>query len=290
MVPNSAGSPSDPVPPKLTLSQRLLAALPNLQRERTGATGANGAARRQPGGSANGTGEVLRPDAVMDANGSGAGATTASRLRDAFLKPPPVQGGSRPSGSRPSGTRPGGSRPDPYADTSLADLKHAMKYLDDRERTFPLFIGPLIAVLDVVLTIVALHSNPAVGHKNHVAPSSILALGIGSSVIALLVMVAAFYRRRSFTIFALLFAGYGGGFVTMIPSWFVAGWLFVRFNRMQKSVVARSGGPQARQRGGRGQAQRTTKPLFGRRDKTPEPTGPTANKRYTPPKPGTAGR
>lgn len=284
-MPNSAGSPSDPSPPKLTLSQRLLAALPNLQRERTNATNATnakGAARRQPGGAANGTDEVVRPDAVMDANCSGAGATTASRLRDAFLKPPSAQGSSGTGSSRPSG-----SRPDPYADTSLADLKHAMKYLDDRERTFPLFIGPLIAVLDIVLTIVALHSNPAVGHKNHVAPSSILALGIGSSVIALLVMVAAFYRRRSFTIFTLLFAGYGGGFVTMIPSWFVAGWLFVRFNRMQKSVVARSGGPQ---RGGRGQAQRPTKPLFGRRDKTPEPTGPAANKRYTPPKPGTAGR
>lgn len=265
-MPNT-GSPPEQVPPKLTLSQRLLAALPSLQRQP--------GARQGRTAAANSNDQTVRPDAVIEGNGSKTGPATGTRLR----------------GTATKATSAAGTRSDPYPDMSVADLKNAMKYLDDRERTFPLVIGPLLAILDLVLTVVALHSNPAVGHKNHVNPSSILALGVGSAVVALLVMVAAFYRRRSFTIFALLFAGYGGGFVTMIPSWFVAGWLFVRFNRMQKVVVARTGGPAAaRQRAARSRAERPARPLFGRKDKAPEPAGPPANKRYTPPKPGAGGR
>jgi hypothetical protein len=237
------------------LGQRILAALPSLQRD-------------GPGARAGATGRGAHAG-----DGTGAGRRG---VRGALLEP-------RAAGSAP--------RADPYEDMSVDELRHAMKHLDDRERVFPLFIGPLLAVLDLVLTIVTLHSNPAVGHKGHVAPSSILALGIGSAAVALVVVVAAVFRRRSFTIFALLFAGYGGGFVTMIPSWFVAGWLFVRFNRMQKSLVAKTGGPAAaRQRVGRERAERTGRPFFGRKEKAPPPSGPTPNKRYTPPKPVAGGR
>lgn len=278
-MPNSDGPPSNQVPPKLTVGQRILAALPNLQRDAT-PRAATTTARRRPAPSANGDAEVVRPDAVIDSGGtasdarSGATPTTGTRLRDAFTKPPPTAG----------------AKPDPYADVSTDQLRHAMKYLDDRERIYPLVIGPLLAILDIVLTIVTLHSNPAVGHKDHVSPSSIVALGAGSAVVALLVLVAAFYRRRSFTIFALLFAGYGGGFVTMIPSWIVAGWLFFRFNRMQKVVVNRTGGPAGRQRAAKARTDSQARPRLGRKDKTPPPTGPPANKRYTPPKPAAGGR
>lgn len=254
------------MPPKLTFSQRLLAALPSLQREQPGGI--------RPSGDAGTTRSeaAVRPDAVIGGGGAKAPDNgTGTRLRDAFLKPPS------------DATAP---RTDPYKDMSVPDLRNAMKHLDDRERVFPLFIGPLLAALDVALTIVTLHSNPAVGHKGHVAPSSILALGIGSAAVAMIVTVAAFFRRRSFTIFALLFAGYGGGFVTMIPSWFVAGWLFIRFNRMQRSLVAKTGGPAAaRQRAARNRTGGASRPLFGRKDKSPSPTGPAANKRYTPPRP-----
>lgn len=267
--------PEEQAPPKLTLGQRILTALPNLQREQNRV--ASRATTPRPsstpnegnGSSGDGGGDVVKPDAVID---RGTPPTTGTRLRDALLKPP--------SKSAPTKT-------DAYADMSVTDLRQAMKYLNERERGVPLLIGPLLAVLDIVLTVVTLHSNPPVGHKNHVDPGSILALGIGSAVVALLVVVAALLRRRSFTIFALLFAGYGGGLVTMVPSWVVAGWLFIRFNRMQKAVVARTGGPAAaRQAAAKRRAQRPpARPRLGRKEKAPEPTGPPANKRYTPPKP-----
>ncbi|HAM02351.1 MAG TPA: hypothetical protein DCQ30_09035 [Acidimicrobiaceae bacterium] len=260
--------------PKLTLGQRILTALPNLQRQphppAMRATSTRGGPTPTPrnGTSADVDGDVVRPDAVIGATGSSASGT---RLRDVFLKPP--------AGATTA-------KSDAYADMSVADLRQAMKYLDERERGIPLLIGPLLAVLDIVLTVVTLHTNPPVGHKHHADPGSILALGIGSAVVALLVVVAALSRRRSFTIFALLFAGYGGGLVTMVPAWVVAGWLFIRFNRMQKVVVARTGGPAAaRQAAAKRRAERSQpRPRLGRKEKTPEPTGPAANKRYTPPK------
>jgi hypothetical protein len=175
-----------------------------------------------------------------------------------------------------------------------------MKYLDDQERRYALLVGPLIGVLDIVLTFVTLHNNPPLhvhGHLNklHANPTSIVTLGVGSAVIACLVVLCAFFRRRSLTIFALLFAGYGGGLVTMLPSWAMAGWLFVHFSRMQKALkalggvrprgtvpgkprdAARAGASAARARSG------TRRERGGR--KQPVPTGPSSSKRYTPPKP-----
>ena len=176
---------------------------------------------------------------------------------------------------------------------SVDELRSAMKHLDARERRVAMFLGPLLAALDLAIMQVTLHDNPAVGHKGHAAPSTIWALGIGSAVLALVVLAAAFYRRRSFTIFALLFAGYGGGLVTMIPAWVAAGWLFIHFNRIQKVVVARTGGPAAaRQRAAQARGARSTdRPRLGsRREKAPPPPpGPAQSKRYTPPKP-TGGR
>jgi hypothetical protein len=268
-VPKAQGSPEQSLP-KLTLGQRILAALPSLEREPSTARSRSAAAgsNRRNGAAAGADGEVVRPDAVI----GGGSSTTGTRRRDALLRPPAAGTPAKPT--------------DAYADMSVADLRQAMKFLDPRERGVPLLIGPLLALLDIVLTVVTLHSNPAVGHKNHVDPGSILALGIGSAVIALLVVVAALLRRRSFTIFALLFAGYGGGLITMVPAWVVAGWLFVRFNRMQKVVVARTGGPAAaRQAAAKRRAERQqARPKLGRKEKAPEPAGPTASKRYTPPK------
>jgi hypothetical protein len=265
----------------LTFGQRILAALPNLQRERppvrpqqkaprSGAR--SGPATRHE--SAGEGAEVVQPDAVISPRE--AAGTTGSRLRDAFLKPP-QQGAKSPT--------------EIYAQMSVPDLRHAMKYLDDRERQVALFIGPLVGALDLALMFVTLHQhNPPVGHKGHFDPGQVVALGVGSAVVALLVVVAALARRRSFTLFALLFAGYGGSIVTLVPAWFAAGWLFIRFNRMQKVVVQKtrgtSGGRQPA--AAKGRADRTA-PRRGRKSKAPEPAGPPPSKRYTPPKP-TGGR
>lgn len=265
-------------PPKLTLGQRLLTALPDLQR-RPRPSPAKTPARRNGSASSNGSGskaEVIRPDAVS----SPASTSAGSRLRDALLKPPAS------TGARSTGV----ARSNPFADESVEELRRRMKYLDDRERRVALFVGPLMAALDIAIMFVGLHGNPVHG-KNHVSPSNYYTLGIGSAVLALVVVIAAYYRRRSFTIFALLFSGYGGGLVTMLPSWAVAGWLFVRFNKMQRALTAKTGGPPGRQGAGRqkpasGRAGATGRPRLGsKRTKAPEPAGPPRNKRYTPPKP-----
>lgn len=275
-MPTSQGEPPDALP-KLTLGQRILAALPSLQREqparpepaRTKAQPRGGTA--PPAAGDDGT-DVVRPDAVLSPKSPSAGG---GRLRDAFLKPPPP------------GTR---SPSEQYAQMSVPDLRHAMKYLDDRERRIALFVGPLVGALDLALMFVTLHQkNPPLHHKGHFDPGQVVALGVGSAVVAGLVVVAALVRRRSFTLFALLFAGYGGSVVTLVPAWATAGWLFVHFNRMQKVVVQKTGGAGGtRQASAKARADRAAA-RRGRKDKAPEPAGPPRNKRYTPPKPG-AGR
>ncbi len=274
------GDPDDQALPKLTLTQRLLAALPNLQRDPTASSGKAPSAGPSKAGSQVETeapgdtdDDVVRPDAVIGPNGSN-GSTTGSRLRDAFTKP------ATGNAKSPSSV---------YADMSVPELRESMKYLNPQERRIALAAGPLLAVLDLIATAVTIHDNPALGHKGHFDPGTQLVIGVASAVIALMVLVAAYYRRRSFTLFALLFCGYGGGLTTMIPAWFLAGWLFIHFNRMQKVVVRKTGGPAgARQAAAKARAERSPA-RRGSRQKTPEPVGPSPNKRYTPPKPG-AGR
>ena len=242
------------------------------------------------------TDEVIEPDEVVAPNGSSTNRTDASRTRT---------GGQTRSGA--GQTRPparGGTGTNPYEGMSRAELEHGMKYLDDQERRFALLVGPLLAVLDIILTLVTLHNNPPVhvhGHLNklHANPSTIVALGVGSAVIAGLVTVCAWFRRRSLTIFALLFSGYGGGLLTMLPSWAMAGWLFVHFSRMQKALRAIGGGTRPRGRvqakpgeaaraGAASARDRSRDRTVQRRDrgrKQPTPAGPSASKRYTPPRP-----
>ena len=284
-MPRSERTAPEGAPPRLTLTQRVLAALPDLQRRPRPAPSASPARRAatgRNGDGANGSAstadhDVVRPDAVS----LPASSTTGSRLRDAFLKPPSPSAASQRAGT---------ARPNPYAEDSPDELRRRMKYLDEPERRIALFIGPLMAALDIAIMFVGLHGNPAHG-KSHVSPANYYTLGIGSAVLALAVVVAAYFRRRSFTIFALLFSGYGGGLVTMLPSWVVAGWLFVRFNKMQRTLTAKTGGPPGRaganrQRQAPAKGAAAGRPRLGtKRTKTPEPAGPARNKRYTPPRP-----
>lgn len=262
--------------PKLSIGQRVLAALPNLQRDPVArSAGTRARAPRAGDGSAS-----------ASASANGGGAVTP----DAVLSPDTRTVGARSSGlGRVGGSR--SAKSEQYANMSVAELRHAMKYLDDRERALPMLIGPLLVVLDLVLTVVALHDNPAVHAKGHADPTSIVVVGIGSAVVAGLVLVSALIRRRSFTIFALLFSGYGGGLVTLLPAWVLAGWLFIRFNRIQKALVAKQGGPAAaRQAAAKDRSDRRSG--GGRRRTTkepPPPAGPSASKRYTPPKPTRSG-
>lgn len=240
-------APGDPRGlPKLTVGQRVLAALPNLQRQPRPTTGRPAPGRTTPGRSA--------------ASGAGGGASRTTNARSGAAQ-----------------------RPNPYAEWTVPELRERMKFLDPQERRVAMLIAPVLGGLDLWLTSLTLHNNPAVGHKGHTDPGQILWLGIASAAVALLVVVAAFFRRRSFTIFTLAFSGFGGGPVTVLPALFVMGWLLVRFNRMQKALYAKTGGGPAASR--EAAAKRRAERVAARKKgKAPEPAGPPPNKRYTPPK------
>ena len=278
-------------PPKLTVAQRFLAALPNLQGRRAAGDGGDGADHAANDSS---PAEKIAESDDREAGGEDVETVPASTARQRQR--------TRPAAA--------GTRPNPYGDWKPDQLRRAMKYLDDRERRLAIMAGPLLIGLNIALTFVTLHNNHKYvnGKLNKVyeSPSTILALGIGSAVVAGIVVVSAVVRRRSFTIFSLLFAGYGGGPITLLPAWGLAGWLFIRFNRMQKALRASEGvaSRSARGRGagrtssGRGRvpadprgaaragaAAGRDRVAARRRGKEPASAGPPQSKRYTPPKP-----
>lgn len=296
------GTTDEPVP-KLSIGQRILASLPNLEHQKRGVLG-----RSASGGDTTDTrvpsadeaedrstvvGEAIEPDDVIspaDDARPGSGGPP-SRLRDMFLKPPPP-------GQRARKT-------DPTSKMSNEEITHTIKRLDDRERFYALFAGPLGAAIGIVLTVGAIHLNPAVGHKGHVAENLIVFEGVTRVVLGGVVVLAALSRRRSLVGFTLLFFG-----TTVLPYgilfWGLGGWLIWRVYRYQKVLTARGVRPQrggtrgggrstqspraaacagATDARGRVNERRATGRERGRGRKKPEPVGPPPSKRYTPPKP-----
>jgi hypothetical protein len=284
--------PSDGGVPRLSIGQRVLASLPNLQRPPK-APPASSPGRTAPAksGAAGDGPDVVTPDAVVGPDG--ATATSGGRFRDSFMKPP----APRRQRGAPSGM-------------SKEELAHVIKRLDDREQVMAYFSAPLGAVVGILLTVIALHQNPALHVKNHVAPSTIVFEGGARVVLAAIVAVAAWTRRRSFVAFALLFLGtsMAGGLLFALPFWALGVWLIFRVFRWQKELAALTGSqarsrpattartpsdPAARRRQAveerrRARAERLNARSAGvrRGKKKPEPTGPPPSKRYTPPKPG----
>jgi hypothetical protein len=282
---NGDGSPDDtstaggPVP-RLTIGQRVLASLPNLQREpRT--TAPPGSGRRQPvAGTDDDTGTAITPDEVL---APGSGPTPRGRFADAFLKPPQA---ARPRGA-PSGM-------------TKDELTHIIKRIDDREQRTAWLGAALGLVVGLTLTIAAVHFNPPPHHKGHLSTTFIVFFEGGARVLLSgVVALAAQNRRRSFVAFALLFLGTSMGPLYALPFWAIGIWLIVRVLKWQRELAAMTGG-QTRPRadaGARGrdaaEARRrarnermNARTAGGRRNKKqPEPTGPAPNKRYTPPKP-----
>jgi len=293
--------------PRLTVGQRILAALPNLERRKPGVggraassadtTGAGLTAADEGRDLSTGSEKAIDPDEVMspgDDTRTGSG-TRPSRLRDAFLKPPPAGQGAR--------------KTDPTSTMTNEQLTDAIKRLDDRERFYALFAGPLGAAIGLVLTIGAIHFNPAVGHKNHVSENLIVFEGVIRVAFGGFVVLAALTRRRSFVGFTLLFFG-----TTVLPYgilfWGLGGWMIWRTYHYQKVLTSRgvrparggargdrrsAQGPRAAARAGATDARdrtrerrasgRATASGRTRGRKKPEPIGPPPSKRYTPPKP-----
>lgn len=244
--------------PRLTIGQRVLAALPQIRRP---AAGDDTAPAPDAGGDEDtATGEDVEVPAVAArSNGTRRQAASADPKR-------------------------------PYRDVPSAELVHRIKYLDDRERRLAYLAAPVGVALVLAIMFSTLRSNPKVGAKNHADPTLIVMYGLFSVVMGIVVVVAARYRRRSFVTFALLFTGLGGSLITMVPMWGVAGWYFVRSSRYQRELTARGENPRTqaanarRERSAEARASRPGRSGRGAR-KAPAPVGPSANKRYTPPKP-----
>jgi hypothetical protein len=280
-------SPGDGAVPRLTISQRVLAALPNLQRQSPAPAPAPDGPARQTGrtGTDDGTGTAVPADEVLDP-GTSVPAPSA-KLRDSFLKPAAAP---RPRGA-PSGM-------------SAAELTHIIKKIDDRERSIALGTAVLGVVVGIVLTVAAVHFNSEPHAKDHTSNGFIVFEGGVRIVLAALVVLACRSRRRSFVGFALLLLGVSMGSIFAIPFWAVGGWLIFRALKWQKELAAMTGqtrtrpaprertAPAARGRDAaearrRARAERVSARTAGgrRAKKQPEPKGPPPNKRYTPPKP-----
>jgi len=274
--------------PKLTLGQRMLTALPNLQRAPKPAPGAGDAHEAEP------------EDGARDA-----------------VAAPPARGTRAPQPRRaPAGRASVSPKNDPTAGMSQEEIVKAIKTLDDRERFLAMFAGPLGAAVGIALAIIGLHLNPAPGHKNHAADSLFLWYGGARVLLGAVVVAAAVTRRRSFVGFALLFLGTSmGNPLFALPFWALGGWLIWRVFKMQRALAARGGStrrgraapaadarstapatsrsqpatgsrpprPRAGAAGGAAAARERAKQR--RRRKDPEPAGPPPSKRYTPPKP-----
>jgi len=147
---------------------------------------------------------------------------------------------------------------------TLEELEHAERYADDTERLIGLVAAPVTVAIALVLT-----SNSKAVHPNDAATYNALLLSF--LVLGVLLMAAAWFRKRLFMgvilaliglgIFNLHFWGFG------IPFLLAGSWYLVRAYRAQRAVKDAAAGPGGTAGGGRGGA------------------APSRSKRYTPPPP-----
>jgi hypothetical protein len=215
---------SEGVPPKLSLSQRLILALPRF-----------------------GSGREKAP--------------LGERFRDAVVKP--AAPGTPAKKAAPDGPQ------------SVEELEAAVRFADDKERLTGLLLAPVAAAIALLVTAALISDDPAARLKNgslnklHVNPSIYHELELVLLVLAFLMLVTAWYRKRIFL--GIVMALYGLGIFNLhywgfgVPYILVAAWLVVRASRLHRQLKEATGAtPGPRGTGG---------------------AGPGPNKRYTPPTP-----
>ncbi len=247
-------------PPKLTIGQRILTALPNLDRQ---GPAAEAPTARASAGRTSGRTTTRPPSAQRRApeHDTDVEADESSAVAEEPIEPDEV---TEPSAQRASsgprrtsesaattggGARGGGAgargRTDATAGMSNEELSHAIKRIDDRERRYTMMAGFLGIVMGIVVTIAAIHYNPLPRHKGHEADSVIWSYGAARLVLGGLVALTSYSRRRSLVAFALLFLGTAmGNPLFALPFWALGGWMIWRVFRYQKELTARGAGPQ----------------------------------------------
>jgi uncharacterized protein (TIGR03382 family) len=167
-----------------------------------------------------------------------------------------------------------------------SELTVLMRKLDDKERLYAFIAAPLGLVFAILVTVLAVHTNPALHHKGHESTGEIVTDGGVGVLFALFVFAMAWLRRRSLTAFALLFLGYSVGLIGPgIPFLFLGGYLLFKAWKIQKVLTSR--GVNTRPQRQKRTTERPARDPRSRRDSQTATTSarPTASKRYTPPKP-----
>jgi hypothetical protein len=193
-------------------------------------------------------------------------------------------------------------------------LVERIKRIDDRERAIAMGTAAIGVIVGIAVTLAYVHTNPPLHAKNHQSAGVLWGYGIARVVLSGLVAVAAQYRRRSFVGFALLILGTSmASFLFVLPFWIAGGWLIFRALKWQRELAALTGNSSRSRSTSRGSTARSTttrtattpaargreaaearrrarmermnaRTAGGRRSKKQaEPTGPSPNKRYTPP-------
>ncbi len=252
----------DGAPPRLTIGQRILAALPNLQREPAPATPARSTTATRATTATRTTRTArARPDAGVDSDSADDDADAGAEFADTDTDTPDDDIGSPDDSPRPAPTgfsgrmsallnpAPAGARPRPVdqLDTmTREEIAHRIKRLDDRERFLALTAAPIGIAVGILLTAFAIHLNPAArvhGKLNpkHVSDSLILLEGGVRIVLSGVVVACALTRRRSLVGFSLLFLGTAmGSPLFALPFWVLGGYLIWRVFKYQRVLTART--------------------------------------------------
>ncbi len=204
--------------PKLSVTHRVLAALPQLRRpssdEPSTKDGGNGNGARTPtrpgrpakngsgtdpgGASGSGPGSSAEDSLATDVDTVDDEGVEDEEVEDEGVDAEVVQGelvddetgtGPAPAGAgrrRDSFLRPRAqdAKHDPDADKTPAELVHMIKTIDDRERLYALFSAPLGAALGVAYTAEAIRTHP------HALSGTILFQGLAPILFALILLVA----------------------------------------------------------------------------------------------------
>jgi len=253
------GDPSEDggsaAPPRLTLGQRVLTSLPNLQR-----TAAGG--RRSPA------------------------AAAGPAKNEAATTEPAVSTPAAPTPRRSAGA----------SGMTAEELSRLIKRIDDREQLLAYAGAGFGVIVGVALTVATVHLNPPVHHKGHADPGWIWFDGGVRVVLAGVVALAAWWRRRSFVAFSLLFLGVALASLFALPFWGLGFYLIFRVLKWQRELAALTGttrpavaasrGRQAAEARRAARTEKVSARTAGRRrgSKAPEPDTPAPSKRYTPPR------
>ncbi len=244
-------------PPKLTIGQRLLAALPNLQRQTPPVAPTRESTPSRPSRSSS-SGPDANSDVDVDPDDFDApDDDTASDDIEATATPTGLSGrlNTLLNPSSP-GTRP---RPaDELESMTREEIAHRIKRLDDRERFLALTSAPIGIAVGILLTAFAIHLNPPLRvhgklNSKHVSDSLILLEGGVRVLLSGVVVACALTRRRSLVGFSLLFLGTAmGSPLFALPFWVLGGYLIWRVFKYQRVLTAKTAAARGTTRAGTG--------------------------------------